>query len=101
MHVLLRAGSCAGGLRELHRCLKHGGRLLMFEHVRSRIGLIGIMQDLCTPLSRLFGPDMSTSTSNTPPTTTAIPGVRSGRPEAPEQSPTEACFCLTTALKPS
>jgi ubiquinone/menaquinone biosynthesis C-methylase UbiE len=50
------------GLRELLRCLKPGGRLLMFEHVRSRIGPIAMMQDLLTPLSRRFGPDMNRDT---------------------------------------
>src|SRR5512140_1592383 len=40
------------GLRELHRCLKPGGRLLMFEHVRSRIGPVAIMQDLMTAITR-------------------------------------------------
>src|SRR6185369_10064702 len=29
------------GLRELHRVLKSGGRILMFEHVRSAIGPVG------------------------------------------------------------
>ena len=50
------------GLRELYRCLKPGGRLLMFEHVRSRIGPIGILQDLLTPLSRRLGPEMNRDT---------------------------------------
>jgi len=50
------------GLRELHRCLKPGGRLLMFEHVRSRIGPIAMFQDLMTPLTRRFGPDMNRDT---------------------------------------
>ncbi len=50
------------GLRELYRCMKPGGRLLMFEHVRSRIGPIALMQDLLTPLSRRFGPDMNRDT---------------------------------------
>jgi ubiquinone/menaquinone biosynthesis C-methylase UbiE len=40
------------GLRELYRCLKPGGSLLMFEHVRSRLGPIAIAQDLLTPMSR-------------------------------------------------
>ena len=51
------------GLRELHRCLKPRGRLLMFEHVRSRIGPVAILQDLMTPLSSRFGPDMNRDTT--------------------------------------
>jgi len=51
------------GLRELHRCLKPGGRLLMFEHVRSRIGPVAVLQDLMTPLSSRFGPDMNRDTT--------------------------------------
>lgn len=50
------------GLRELRRCLKLGGRLLMFEHVRSRIGPIGLLQDLMTPVTRRFGPEMNRDT---------------------------------------
>ncbi len=50
------------GLREVHRCLKPGGRLLMFEHVRSRIGPIAVAQDLMTPLTRRFGTDMNRDT---------------------------------------
>jgi len=50
------------GLRELHRVLKPGGQILMFEHVRSRIGPIGVVLDLMTPLSRRFGPDLNRDT---------------------------------------
>jgi ubiquinone/menaquinone biosynthesis C-methylase UbiE len=50
------------GLRELYRCLKPGGKLLLFEHVRSRIGPIAILQDLLTPISRRIGPDMNRDT---------------------------------------
>ncbi|MBI3782867.1 MAG: class I SAM-dependent methyltransferase [Deltaproteobacteria bacterium] len=51
-----------GGLRELHRCLKPGGQLLMFEHMRSRIGPIAVFQDLMSPLTRRFGPAMNRDT---------------------------------------
>lgn len=50
------------GLRELYRCLKPGGHLLMFEHVRSRFGPIGLLQDLMTPITRRMGPDMNRDT---------------------------------------
>ena len=50
------------GLRELHRCLKPGGALLMFEHVRSRFGPIAVLQDLLTPISRRMGPEMNRDT---------------------------------------
>lgn len=50
------------GLRELYRCLKPGGHLLMFEHMRSRIGPIATMQDLMTSVSRRFGPAMNRDT---------------------------------------
>ncbi len=50
------------GLRELHRCLKPGGRLLMFEHVRSRIGPLAIVQDFMTVVTRRFGPAMNRDT---------------------------------------
>ena len=50
------------GLRELYRVLKPGGQILMFEHVRSAIGPLGIMMDLMTPLTRKFGPDLNRDT---------------------------------------
>src|SRR6516165_89159 len=50
------------GLRELHRVLKPGGQILMFEHVRSRIGPLGVVPDLMTPLSRRVGPDLNRDT---------------------------------------
>ncbi len=50
------------GLRELYRVMKPGGQILMFEHVRSRIGPFGIILDLMTPLSRHFGPDLNRDT---------------------------------------
>ena len=52
------------GLRELHRVLRSGGQILMFEHVRSRIGPIGVFLDLMTPLSRRVGPDLNRDTVN-------------------------------------
>lgn len=51
------------GLRQLHRCLRPEGRLLMFEHVRSRLGPIALMQDLLTPYTSRFGPDMNRDTT--------------------------------------
>jgi ubiquinone/menaquinone biosynthesis C-methylase UbiE len=50
------------GLRELYRVLKPGGQILMFEHVRSRIGPLGIFLDLMTPLSRRLGPELNRDT---------------------------------------
>jgi len=50
------------GLCELRRVLKPEGRLLLFEHVRSRLTPLAIMQDLMTPLTRRLGPDMNRDT---------------------------------------
>lgn len=50
------------GLREIHRVLKPDGQLLMFEHVRSQIGPLGVFLDLMTALSRRIGPDLNRDT---------------------------------------
>ncbi len=50
------------GLREIHRVLKPDGQLLMFEHVRSNIGPLGILMDLMTPLFNRFGPAINRDT---------------------------------------
>ena len=52
------------GLRELYRVLKPDGQLLMFEHVRSKIGPFALFLDFMTFLSRKFalGPDLNRDT---------------------------------------
>lgn len=50
------------GLRELYRVLKPGGQLLMFEHVRSNIGPLGLFLDLMTPLASRVGPALNRDT---------------------------------------
>lgn len=52
------------GLRELYRVLKPDGQLLMFEHVRSKIGPFALSLDCLTFLSRKFamGPDLNRDT---------------------------------------
>jgi SAM-dependent methyltransferase len=42
-------------LQQIHRVLKPGGKLLMFEHVRSRNLLVGAELDLLSPIMRLLG----------------------------------------------
>ena len=51
------------GLRELRRVLKPGGQLLMFEHVRSNVPMVGLMLDALTYVSRLLGPDLNRDTT--------------------------------------
>jgi SAM-dependent methyltransferase len=52
------------GLAELYRVLRPGGDLLMFEHVRSRNGLIAIQQDLLNKCIRYLGPNINRDTVN-------------------------------------
>lgn len=49
-------------LKEIRRTLKPAGRLLMFEHVRSKIFWMGPMMDALTIISRKFGPDLNRRT---------------------------------------
>lgn len=49
-------------LQELHRVLRPGGRLLMFEHVRSQHPLFGVALDLMTFFTRRGGTEMNRDT---------------------------------------
>lgn len=50
------------GLRELHRVLRDEGRLLMFEHVRSQVPMLGLALDALTYVTRWLGPDLNRDT---------------------------------------
>lgn len=49
-------------LRQIHRVLSPGGRLLLFEHVRSAHPLLGAVLDVMSLWSRRSGTDMSRDT---------------------------------------
>lgn len=49
-------------LKELHRVLRPGGRILMFEHVRSRNRILGLTLDVMTFLTRRLGTEMNRDT---------------------------------------
>lgn len=50
------------GLKEILRVLKPGGKMLMFEHVRSNIFWMGVMMDLLSVLTRRVGPELNRDT---------------------------------------
>lgn len=50
------------GLKQLHRVLKPGGTLHMFEHTGSRYFPFNIIMNIMTPLTRKVGPDMNRRT---------------------------------------
>jgi len=49
-------------LRQLYRVLRPGGSILMFEHVRSRSAVFGVMLDLMTLWTRIGGTEMNRDT---------------------------------------
>jgi ubiquinone/menaquinone biosynthesis C-methylase UbiE len=49
-------------LKEVYRVLKPGGRLLMFEHVRSRNAILGLALDAMTLWTRIGGTEMNRDT---------------------------------------
>lgn len=50
------------GLRQLHRVLKPGGELRMFEHTGSRWFPFSVMLDVMTPVTRRSGPELNRPT---------------------------------------
>jgi ubiquinone/menaquinone biosynthesis C-methylase UbiE len=51
------------GLKAIHRVLKPGGRLFMFEHTGSKFHPFGRMMDLMTTLTERIGPSMNRDTA--------------------------------------
>jgi ubiquinone/menaquinone biosynthesis C-methylase UbiE len=51
------------GLKAIHRVLKPGGALFMFEHTGSRLAPFRAMMDLMTVLSERVGPAMNRDTT--------------------------------------
>jgi phosphatidylethanolamine/phosphatidyl-N-methylethanolamine N-methyltransferase len=51
------------GLKAIHRVLKPGGELFMFEHTGSRLAPFRAMMDLMTVLSERVGPSMNRDTT--------------------------------------
>jgi ubiquinone/menaquinone biosynthesis C-methylase UbiE len=60
--TLCSVPSSAPVLSELHRVLRPGGRLLMFEHVRSSHPLLACVLDLMTVVTRRKGTEMNRNT---------------------------------------
>jgi ubiquinone/menaquinone biosynthesis C-methylase UbiE len=50
------------GLKSLHRVLKSGGELHMFEHTGSHVFPFNLMMKLMTPLASRFGPELDRDT---------------------------------------
>jgi SAM-dependent methyltransferase len=50
------------GLRRLHRALKPGGELRMFEHTGSRWFPFSVMLHVMTPIARRSGPELNRPT---------------------------------------
>ena len=52
------------GLKEIHRVLKPDGQMLMFEHVRPSIFLLGAMMDVMTAIFSKAGPELNRPTAD-------------------------------------